>query len=123
MQMETNQSDMQLGLGRSELNESRNLIGIQLQKLMGSIEPCSLMGIIHITHVDSSSMHKLAKFWCSITFCMLHIQAVFHKTGVWPFDPTVVTKEMMTPSKETSCKGHLPVVPSTTPMQVVAKLL
>jgi len=50
------------------------------------------------------------------------IQAAFRKTGVWPFDPTVITEEMMAPSKETSCEGHLPVVPAT-PVRVVAKLL
>jgi hypothetical protein len=44
------------------------------------------------------------------------------KMGVWPFNPGVVTKMMMAPSKETSCEGHLPIVPAT-PMQVVTKLL
>ena len=49
-------------------------------------------------------------------------KASFHKTGVWPFDPSVVTNEMMAPSKETSCEGHLSVVPAT-PVQVITKLL
>ena len=39
-----------------------------------------------------------------------NIKASFRKTGVWPFDPSVVTNEMMAPSKETSCEGHLLVV-------------
>jgi hypothetical protein len=51
-----------------------------------------------------------------------NIKASFRKTGVWPFDPSVVTDEMMAPSKETSCEGHLPVVPAT-PVRVIAKLL
>jgi len=51
-----------------------------------------------------------------------NIKASFRKTGVWPFDPSVVTEEMMAPSKETSCEGHLPVVPAT-PVRVIAKLL
>jgi hypothetical protein len=51
-----------------------------------------------------------------------NIKASFRQTGVWPLDPSVVTKEMMAPSKESSCEGHLPVVP-TTPIQVITKLL
>ena len=42
-----------------------------------------------------------------------NIKASFHKTGVWPFDPSVVTNEMMALSKETSCEGRLLVVPAT----------
>lgn len=50
------------------------------------------------------------------------IKASFRKTGVWPFDPTVITEAMMAPSKETSCEGFLPIVPAT-PVRVIAKLL
>ncbi|KAF8239637.1 hypothetical protein L208DRAFT_1201091, partial [Tricholoma matsutake] len=41
------------------------------------------------------------------------IKMVFEKTGVWPFNRDVVTPEMMAPSLETLCRGHLPVAPST----------
>jgi len=37
----------------------------------------------------------------------------FHKTGVFPLSPDVVTTEMMAPSLEMSYHGHLPLVPST----------
>ncbi|KDQ18848.1 hypothetical protein BOTBODRAFT_94742, partial [Botryobasidium botryosum FD-172 SS1] len=40
------------------------------------------------------------------------IKSAFRKTGVWPFDPSVVTADMMAPSKETSCRGELPLVPA-----------
>jgi hypothetical protein len=50
------------------------------------------------------------------------IKAAFRKTGVWPFNPLVVTEEMMAPSKETSCEGFLPIVPAS-PIKLVAKLL
>ena len=36
-----------------------------------------------------------------------NIEAAFHKTGVWPFDLSVITHEMMAASKETSCEGQL----------------
>jgi hypothetical protein len=42
-----------------------------------------------------------------------NIRAAFRKTGLVPFDPTVITTEMMAPSIETSCEGSLPLVPST----------
>ena len=51
-----------------------------------------------------------------------NIKASFCKTGVWPFNPSVVTDEMMALSKETSCEGHLLVVPAT-PVPVITKLL
>ena len=50
------------------------------------------------------------------------ITTSFHKTGVWPFDPTIITKDMMAPSKETSCQAHLPVPPAT-PVCMLADLL
>lgn len=50
------------------------------------------------------------------------IKTAFRKTGVWPYDPSVITEAMMAPSKETSCEGYLPIVPPT-PIRIVAKLL
>lgn len=49
------------------------------------------------------------------------IKMVFEKTGVWPFNRDVVTPEMMAPSLETLCRGHLPVAPST-PVHIVTNL-
>jgi hypothetical protein len=42
-----------------------------------------------------------------------NIKSAFKKTGVWPFNPNVVTEEMLAPSKETSCEVKLPI-----PLQV-----
>ena len=50
------------------------------------------------------------------------IRSAFRKTSVWPFDPSVVTEDMMAPSKVTSCEGHLPIKPAS-PVKAVAKLL
>lgn len=51
-----------------------------------------------------------------------NITAAFRKTGVWPFNPNVITEEMMAPSKETSCKAHLPIAPAS-PIRAIAELL
>ena len=50
------------------------------------------------------------------------IRTAFRKTGVWPFNRNVITAEMMAPSKETSCEGHLPITPSS-PVRIIAGLL
>lgn len=47
------------------------------------------------------------------TLMAKNIKATFQKTGVWPFNPNVISTEMMAPSKETSREGHLPIVPAT----------
>lgn len=51
-----------------------------------------------------------------------NIKAAFRKTGVWPFNPSVVSEAMIAPSKETSCEAYLPVAPSS-PVLVLAKML
>lgn len=51
-----------------------------------------------------------------------NILAAFRKTGVWPFNPNVVTKDMLATSKETLCQGSLPTTPPT-PIKLVATLL
>jgi hypothetical protein len=38
-----------------------------------------------------------------------NIKSGFKKTGVWPFNPHVMTEEMLAPSKETSSEAHLPI--------------
>jgi hypothetical protein len=55
-------------------------------------------------------------------FTLEIIHAAFRKTRVWPFNPNVVTKAMMAPSKEISCEGFLPVEPLS-PIKLVAKFL
>lgn len=44
-----------------------------------------------------------------------NVRAAFRKTGVHPFDPTVVTESMLAPSKPTSSSdSNLPVAPPHT---------
>ena len=50
------------------------------------------------------------------------IQKAFEKTGVFPFNPKVVSPEMMAPSKETSLEGPLPLIPPT-PVRTAATSL
>ncbi|GBE84500.1 Pogo transposable element with KRAB domain [Sparassis crispa] len=50
------------------------------------------------------------------------VKAAFRKTEVWPFNPLVVTEEMMALSKETSCEGQLPLVLAMS-VRVIAKML
>ena len=50
------------------------------------------------------------------------IKSAFCKTGLWPFNQEVISKENMAPSKEMSCKGHLPA--ATAPeIVMLAKLM
>lgn len=51
-----------------------------------------------------------------------NITAAFRKTGVVPFNPDVVTSEMMAPSTETSIQGALPTR-QTTPIRTITRLL
>jgi DDE superfamily endonuclease len=50
------------------------------------------------------------------------IRSAFRKTGAWPFDPGVVTAEMMAPSLATSCQGSLPL-PQPSPIRAIASML
>jgi hypothetical protein len=38
-----------------------------------------------------------------------NIRTAFRKTGIYPFNPNVITPDMLAPSKETSLESHLPV--------------
>ncbi|KIJ70358.1 hypothetical protein HYDPIDRAFT_78831 [Hydnomerulius pinastri MD-312] len=49
------------------------------------------------------------------------IKSAFRKTGVWPFDPTVITTDVMAPALETSNKGHLPIN-SSSPIRAISHL-
>ncbi|KDQ60033.1 hypothetical protein JAAARDRAFT_113007, partial [Jaapia argillacea MUCL 33604] len=57
---------------------------------------------------------------CALTPTL--IKMAFQKTEVWPYDPSVVSTEMLAPSIETLCKGILPLVPST-PIRIIGKLM
>jgi uncharacterized protein YpmS len=48
------------------------------------------------------------------------ICTAFQKMGVWPFNPSVVTQDMMALSLKTSSIGHLPL-PQSSPMQAVLR--
>jgi hypothetical protein len=50
------------------------------------------------------------------------ILSAFRKTGVHPFNPDVVTDDMLAPSKESSIEGHLPLPPPT-PVRAIARLI
>ncbi|KAG2743346.1 hypothetical protein P692DRAFT_20684138, partial [Suillus brevipes Sb2] len=50
------------------------------------------------------------------------IKAAFEKTGVHPFNSDVVTEDVMAPSQETSCRGHLPLI-QTTPVCLMSELI
>lgn len=47
------------------------------------------------------------------------IKAAFRKTGVWPWNPDVVTEQMMAPSIETSLEGRLPL-PQPSPVRAIS---
>jgi hypothetical protein len=55
-------------------------------------------------------------------FTKANILAAFSKTGIVPFNPNVVTTEMMAPSLETSISSLLPLV-LTSPVQEVIDLI
>lgn len=47
-----------------------------------------------------------------------NIQAAFKKTGVYPFDPSVITPDMLAPARETAIE-HRAIVPLQTPVRVL----
>ena len=50
------------------------------------------------------------------------IRMMFEKTGVVPFNPSIVTAEMMALSLESSYRSHLPLAPSS-PMKIIMDLM
>ncbi|THU98937.1 hypothetical protein K435DRAFT_818739 [Dendrothele bispora CBS 962.96] len=50
------------------------------------------------------------------------IKTAFRKTGLWPLDPSVITADMIAPSKATSTKVLTPVEPPT-PIRIITELL
>ena len=51
-----------------------------------------------------------------------NIVSAFCKTGVVPFNPSVITEQMMAPSITTSIRGSLPI-PQATPIRVLQDLI
>jgi len=52
-----------------------------------------------------------------------NIKAAFKKTCVWLFNPDVVTRDMLAPSRETSCEAHLPLPLDDPAVNVLAMML
>ena len=52
-----------------------------------------------------------------------NIKSVFKKTGIWPFNPSVVTEEMLAPSKKTSSEAYLPISPDDPAVNILAIML
>jgi len=73
------------------------------------------------TKIDKTNFLRIyaAAHVCALT--PSNIKAAFEKTGVVPFNRSVVTPAMMAPSLETSCRGSLPIAPST-PIRAVTNL-
>jgi hypothetical protein len=51
-----------------------------------------------------------------------NIKAAFKKTGIWPFNPNVVTADMLAPSKATSSEAHLPSPPNDPAVDILATM-
>lgn len=51
-----------------------------------------------------------------------NIKAAFKKTGIWPFNPNVVTADMLAPSKAMSCEAHLPSPPDDPAINILATM-
>ena len=54
-----------------------------------------------------------------------NVKTVFRKTGIVPFNPSVIIADMLATSKETSAEAHLPVTNKTAsePIQIIADML
>lgn len=50
------------------------------------------------------------------------IRTAFRVTGVWPFNPSVITPDQMAPSLETSAVGHLPI-PQSSPIRALVSVM
>ncbi|KAF5334791.1 hypothetical protein D9611_012962 [Ephemerocybe angulata] len=79
-----------------------------LRKNAGDITKENFLGIYGRAHLT--------------TLTSENVKAAFAKTGVHPYDPSVVTPKMLAPSKTHSMQSNLAVEPPT-PMKAVVKLL
>ena len=48
-----------------------------------------------------------------------NIKAAFRKMGVYPYDPSVITKDLLVPAHETAIKHHAIIPTMETPVQVL----
>ena len=79
---------------------------------------------------ESSKRQKVTKANFILIYSRAHrkaltpenIKAAFRKTGACPFNPDVVTKDMMAPSLEMSSKGSLPL-PLASPVKVLTNAI
>ncbi|KIK19723.1 hypothetical protein PISMIDRAFT_658664 [Pisolithus microcarpus 441] len=77
---------------------------------------------------ESSKQHKIDKTNFVSIYARAHkkaltpetVRAAFRKTGVWPFNPSVILDEMLAPSFETSAVGRLPLS-QPSPVHAVSK--
>lgn len=51
-----------------------------------------------------------------------NVKAAFRATGVWPYNPNIVSIDMLAPSKESSSRSQLPVLVADPAVQVLANL-
>lgn len=75
---------------------------------MGEIKKENILQIYGVAHIATLSPNT--------------IKATFQKTGVHPFNPSVITPETLAPSCPTSIESNLPVPPPT-PMRIITNLL
>jgi len=54
-----------------------------------------------------------------------HVKTAFWKTGIHPFNPSMITSEMLATSKDTSVEAHLPATIKSTPesVQIIVDLM
>jgi len=76
------------------------------------------------TMEEITTKHILGIYGCAHAKALTsdNIKLAFKKTGVVPFNPGVITPEMLAPSKPTSIESHLPVPPAT-PMKLITKMI
>jgi len=80
------------------LNEERNK---WLQETGAAMDKTNFLSIYRKAHIRALTP--------------ANIKAAFRATGVWPFNPSVVTQSMLAPSKVTSAQAYLPVPVPTDP--------
>ncbi|RDB18745.1 hypothetical protein Hypma_014628 [Hypsizygus marmoreus] len=75
----------------------------------------------HGGHVDGATFLQVFVPVHRKTFTPMTVKATFRRTGLVPFDPSVVvTPQVLAPSKELSTSGHFPI-PQPSPVRAVAE--
>jgi hypothetical protein len=72
--------------------------------------------------VDKSNFLEVYTKAHTLALTPENIKAVFCKTGVVLFNPSIITSDMMAPSLESSSKGSLPI-PMSSPVHAVSDLI